>query len=181
MPRKSDALARAISIAGHPFVTATVLMLASARAAWGVTFMLIAIVPVAALMFVQVRRGAWEHVDASNRGERKTLYLVGIAAVLAALAYLVVTQPRSPMTRGVAITAATLLVLAILTRWVKVSLHVFFAALAATTLLDVRPPAGWALAAFVPPLIWSRLHLRRHTPLEVTLGLVAGIVAGLLI
>ena len=172
--------ARAVSILGHPFVTGSLTVLATSGARRGLVFMLIAIVPVAILMVVQVRRGAWQHVDASNVRERPMLYLVGIAASAAAFAYLMFARPDSPLTRGVGIGLGMLIVLAIVTRWIKVSLHVTFAALSATLLLFVRLPVGWAIAALVPLLIWSRLRLRRHTRLEVALGLVAGVATGLL-
>lgn len=175
-------VARAISIVGHPFVTVTVMMLATAGAAPSVlTFLLITMVPVAIVMVVQVRRGKWEHVDASNRGERKLLYVVGIAAIVAAFAYHAVTHPNAPYTRGVLVTLGMLAVFALLSRWVKVSLHMAFAAISATVLLLARSPAGWFVAALVPALLWSRLRLRRHTPAEVVLGLVGGVAAGLLI
>ena len=38
---------------------------------------LFTIVPPGVLMWRQVRRGQWENVDASNRGERPILYVVG--------------------------------------------------------------------------------------------------------
>ena len=52
------------------------------------------------------------------------------------------------------------------TRWIKVSLHMAFAALAATALALMRSPIGYALLLALPALGWSRLVLQRHTPLE---------------
>lgn len=175
-----NAAARAVSILGHPFVTSAVLVLAGGSTRTALTFIAIVTIPIAILMFVQVRRGAWEHVDASNRRERPVLYFVGIAACAAAFVYLTVNQPESPLRMGVGITAAVLVVLAIVTRWIKVSLHVMFAAMSATLLFFMRSPAAWVIGALVPLLIWSRLRLRRHTRLEVVLGLVAGVGAALL-
>ena len=40
-------------------------------------------------------------------------------------------------------------------------------------------PAGWVVTAVIPLLVWSRLVLGRHTPIEVTLGLFFGILAGI--
>lgn len=172
--------ARAVSILGHPFVTGSLTVLATSGARRGLVFMLIAIVPVAILMVVQVRRGAWEHVDASNVRERPMLYLVGIVATAVAFGYLAYMQPHSPLTRAMGVALGMLVTLAIVTRWIKVSLHVTFAALSATLLLLLRLPLGWVMAALVPLLIWSRLQLQRHTRLEVALGLVAGVATGLL-
>lgn len=180
-------VARWISIVGHPFVTATAMVLASgtrssgsaAIASTGAAFVLIAVLPVAILMIRQVRRGAWEHVDASNRRERPMLYIVGIAAVLVWFGYLALTEPRSPLMRGLVVTMVMFLACGILTRWIKVSLHVTFAAYSATTLVFFGSPAGWVIAALVPLLIWSRLRLGRHKPLEVVLGVAIGVSAGL--
>lgn len=173
--------ARVISIVGHPFVTGTAIMLVRSGAKVGALFFLIAIVPVAVLMFVQVRRGAWTHVDASNRGERPALYIVGIGASAAAFALIGLMHPSPVLLRAAGITLLMFTVFAVITRWVKVSLHVSIAALAATILVLAGSAVGWVIAALLPALIWSRLHLKRHTWLEVLVGLAGGIAAGLAI
>ena len=178
--------ARWLSIIGHPFVTVTVMVMArgamtggaAGLASAGGMFVLIVVVPILILMIRQVRRGAWEHVDATHRRERPILYAVGIAAVLVWFAWLAVSDRGSSLLRGLVVTMVMLVFCAILTQWVKVSLHVTFAALSATSLLFVRSPAGWVIAALVPLVMWSRLRLRRHTALEVALGLVIGVVTG---
>ncbi|HYR28910.1 MAG TPA: hypothetical protein VEU30_10620, partial [Thermoanaerobaculia bacterium] len=73
-------LARWISIAAHPFVTGTVMVAAAASIRIAAAFVILAVVPLLVLSFRQVRRGKWEHVDASNRRERPLLYAMGIAA-----------------------------------------------------------------------------------------------------
>jgi hypothetical protein len=167
----SDAVARAISIAGHPFVVATVMILATTGRRIGLAFLAIAVVPLAVLMIVQVRRGKWEHVDASNRGERRSLYVVGLLVALLWVGYLAISARAVPWRAVVVI--AMLLACAVMTRWLKVSLHLFFAAMAAVVVIP--------MAVLVPPLAWSRLHLRRHTAAEVIAGAVMGGVTGLLL
>jgi len=71
-----------------------------------------------------------------------------------------------------------LAVCAVATKWVKVSLHMAFGALATTTLLFLGSPAGWVLLAVMPALAWSRLILKRHRPVEVVIGLFVGIAFG---
>jgi hypothetical protein len=175
----SDAIARAISIAGHPFVTGTVLIAAGAGLAAGLAFLLIAVVPMTGLMFLQVRRGRWEHVDASNKPERRSLYAAGLAIALVWAGYLALFREASPMPKRAMVVIAMLLVCAVVTRWLKVSLHLFFAAMAAAALAMGGMAAGWVVAALVPLLAWSRLHLRRHTGAEVVAGGVMGAVTGL--
>ncbi len=148
-------IARWLSIVFHPFVMVGVMVGAAAAArqtageavrSVGIV-VLFTIVPLAVLMWRQVRRGQWENVDASNRGERPILYIVGGAGVLALLAYVVVIRQQSFMVRGVVATLGMMALSAAATRWVKVSLHMAFAALAATALALARSPIGYAAAA----------------------------------
>jgi hypothetical protein len=139
---------------------------------------LFAILPIAILTIHQVRRGAWANVDASKPRERPILYIVAISSVLALVCYLLVIQPYSILLRGSVVTLALLVVCAIITRWIKVSLHMTAAALTATVLLLLGSPIGWIVMAILPILAWSRLALERHTPAELALGLALGIAAG---
>jgi len=178
-------LARWISIVAHPFVTGAVLAAAfgvrksSGSAVHSVLIIVIAfVVPISVLMVRQVRRGRWTNVDASKPSERPILFAVAFAGLLAALGWLLINDPRSFLVRGMIVFGVFLLVVALVTRWVKVSLHVAFAALAATALCLIHSPVGYVLAAVVPLVIWSRLALVRHTAAEVLVGLVLGVVTG---
>ncbi len=142
---------------------------------------LFTIVPIAALMWRQVRGGQWENADASNRAERPILYAAGGMALAALLAYLMILRPQSVMLRGVATTLGMMAVCALATRWVKVSLHMAFATVAAVTLALMRSPVGYVLLFALPALMWSRLTLQRHTRLEVGLGTMIGAGAGVAI
>lgn len=180
-------IARWVSFAFHPFAMVAVMVAVAAAArqtpgeaarSVGVV-VLFTILPLAVLMWRQVRRGTWENVDASNRAERPVLYLVGGIALVAFLAYLFLAGPESFMVRGVVLILAMTAVCAAATSLVKVSLHTAFAALAATALSLARSPFGYALLLALPAIVWSRLALHRHTPLEVTLGGIIGASAGL--
>ena len=181
-------LARWISILAHPFVMVAVLAAvaalrqSSASAVQSVGLVLLAVVlPVAALMVRQVRRGRWANADASNASERPTLFLVSMAGLVAAVGWLLIFEPESFLVRGLIVVAGFILIAAFLTRWVKLSLHVAFAALSATALSMIGSPVGYALVAVVPVLAWSRLVLTRHNVREVLLGLVLGVVTGILL
>ena len=149
---------------------------------WVLTLVVAAvIVPIAVLMFRQVRRGRWSNVDASNPSERPVLFTVALAGLVAALGWLLLNDPRSFLVRGMLVVAAFLLLAALLTRWVKLSLHVAFAALTATTLCLMGSAVGYALIAVVPLVIWSRLALARHRAHELVVGLVLGVLTGLVL
>lgn len=182
-------VARWLSIIFHPFVMVGLMVGAAAAArqtrgdavrSVGVVA-LFTIVPMAVLMWRQVRRGRWENADASNRAERPILYIVGGMALAALLAYLLLLRPQSFMVRGVVATLGMMAVCGVATRWTKVSLHMAFATLAATALALMRSPIGYALLFALPALVWSRLTLERHMPLEVALGTIIGAGAGVAI
>ena len=181
-----SAAARWVSILGHPFATTLVLVVGtalhfgSAREALRLVLLVtvVALLPVGALMFGQVRRGGWTTVDASERAERPLLFGVGIVALAVLLGTLLVLRPGSFLVRGAAGVLAMLAVCTVATRWIKLSLHMAFGALATTTLLALGSPAGWALLALMPALAWSRLALERHRPAEVALGALVGIAFG---
>jgi hypothetical protein len=183
------AFARWISIVLHPFVTVSVMVGTSAarRAGAGEAARMVGmvalftIVPIAVLMVLQVRRGSWENVDASNARERPVLFGVGVVSFLALLVYLLVVHPKSQMIHGVLFGLGMVVVCAALTRWVKVSLHLAFGALSATILVLAGSLVGWALALTLPLLAWSRLVLKRHRAIELVLGMAVGIATGLAI
>ena len=184
-----SSLARWVSIVAHPFVTTLVLTAAvesrrggpagAVRATAVVAALFV--LPLALLTARQVRRGAWGTVDASSPRERPVLFLVGGAGLLALLAYFARADPGSPLVSGIAGVLAMVAICAAVTPWVKVSLHMAAAALAATVLLWRGLPLGWLLGATLPALGWSRVALGRHQWHEVVAGLVLGASAGAII
>jgi membrane-associated phospholipid phosphatase len=175
----TPSLARWISILAHPFVTASLMALgAGVRSALLVAAF--ATVPLAVLMAMQVRSGRWDNVDASRPEERPALFAVGGIGLLALAVYLAVTQPVSPLLRGLLAPVGLLAGAALVNRWVKVSLHVGFAVLAAATLIQLGSAVGWVLVPVVPILGWSRLVLNRHQPAELVAGGILGLAASLL-
>jgi hypothetical protein len=174
--------ARWLSVLLHPFVMVGIMVgvAAAARqtraeAAGSVGIVtLFTIAPLAILMWRQVRQGRWQNVDASDRADRPVLYGIGGVALVALLAYLFLLQPESFMMRGVVAILAMMAVCAAATRWIKVSLHMAFATLAAAALALGRSPFGYGLLLTLPALVWARLVLQRHTVVEVALGTCIG-------
>ena len=177
--------ARWISILAHPLVMVALLVAvpamrrSSAEAIRSLLVVVIAaVVPIAFLMFYQVRRGRRSNVDASNPSERPILFTFAVAGLVAGLGWLLANDPQSFLVRGMLVSTVFLLVAALLTRWVKPSLHVAFVALAATTLSLLGSAVGYLLVAVVPVVFWSRIALARHRIRELVVGLVLGVLAG---
>lgn len=178
-------LARLVSIAAHPLVTALVLVGAvewhRGRAAAAGSVAAVALLfglPIGVLMGRQVRRGAWGTVDASDPRERPVLFAVGAAALLALLGYLALARPGSGLLRGGLVTLGMVAVCAAALRWVKLSLHLAAAALAATVLVGEGHALGWGIAAGLPLLAWARVAMGRHRWHEVALGTLVGAATG---
>lgn len=181
-----NVVARWVSIVGHPFAMTMVMVWGAAlhfstpREALRILLLvtLIALLPVAVLMVRQVRRGSWTNVDASDRAERPLLFTIGIVALMVLLGAVLVFWPGSFLIRGAVGVLLMLATCAVATRWVKVSLHMAFGALATTILLALGSSVGWVLLVLLPALAWSRLALKRHRPAEVAIGLLVGIAFG---
>jgi hypothetical protein len=180
------ALARAISIVGHPIVIvpAAVLMVASTRGASlqqvcvvGAVFATIGAV-VIGFSWLQVRSGRWSHIDASARSERYSLniLLATICASVAAMLWYVTRKPSLAL--GFAFAAALVVMALLLMKWVKVSLHVAFAAFATVFLWPNRLAVA-AGVVFIATLVWSRLVLGRHVAADIATGLLLGATAGI--
>ncbi len=126
----------------------------------------------------QVRRGRWQHVDASRHEERRTLnrFLL-VALALAAVLGWVAGQPVQ-LALGLILAAALIAVAMLGARWCKLSLHMAFVIYAAILLSQLHP--GWGIAglAFAALMAWSRLKLRRHVPRDLVAGALAGATAG---
>jgi hypothetical protein len=180
-------IARWVSIVCHPFAMSMIMVFGmashfgTAREAFSSLLLvaIIALMPVAVLMVRQVRKGSWQNVDASNIEERPLLFAVGIVALAVLSVAVLVIKPGSHLVRGALCVLIMISACAVVTKWVKVSLHMAFGALATTTLVLLRSPAGWVLLTALPVLAWSRLTLRRHTVSEVTIGLLVGIASAL--
>lgn len=157
------ALARALSIFGHPMLVLplAVVTLALARgervtAVWSAAGFGAFAALVMGYSAWQVRRGRWAHVDASARHERGHLNRFLF----------------------VAMSAAMILAAMATARWCKLSLHMAFAVFAAWLLRELG--TIWTLAAllFAVAVAWSRLALRRHEPRDLVAGAIAGTLAG---
>ena len=177
-----------ISLLAHPFVMVALLVAVAAMrqssrgALHPVILVLVSIVvPVAGLMVRQVRRGRWSNADASNRSERPVLFAVTLSGLIVAVAWLLLSDPQSFLVRGLLVTTGFILFAALLTRWIKLSLHVAFAAMTATALALIGSPVGYGVIAAVPVLAWARLSLARHTLPEVVVGLALGVATGIVL
>jgi len=168
--------ARIVSIAAHPLVLSPLTIALTTRNwRWTAIVAATTILPIAVLIFWNVRRGVWSDFDVSRRDQRSGLYWVAIP-LLILTALLAGGSPQ--FTRGMYAVAALLVIGLAGNRFLKTSMHMMFGAFCAVILARVYP---WSPALSVPLLAllaWSRWRLERHTPVEIAVGLLLGIAAG---
>jgi membrane-associated phospholipid phosphatase len=180
----NPAVARTLSILGHPLLVlpaAALLATATGKGAGSRLLFAAGAFAVLALLIQgwswwQVRRGRWQHVDASQRAERHTLNLVLV--VLLPVAAWLSRQAYPELALGLLCTAAIVALGIVLRRWLKLSLHAACASYAAIVLFVVGPL--WMLAGlvFAALVCWSRLVLKRHSRTDLVVGAMAGLAAG---
>jgi hypothetical protein len=180
------ALARFISLIGHPMLVMPLAALLAARAS-GIdrahalaVSAAIAFVGLLVLGFsgLQVRRGRWRHVDASGKDERRGLniFLLPLFALASVLAWW--RLGVSPLPVALMLAAGVVALAILLSAWCKLSLHMAFVSFAA-----LIPGSSSALLAFGllgVAVAWSRLALHRHVRLDLFAGLLAGVAAGII-
>lgn len=176
-------IARSISVISHPFILSAIATLLSAsrhHASEALTHELILIVAVLGFVAIafsgwHVHTGRWQHLDAVKPDERKVLngFLAALLLISSALAWRYFPEPG--LAYGL-LTASVAIVIALaLSRWLKLSLHSCFAAIAAGILWpsEIALFAGIAITAAV---YWSRLILHRHTLWELVAGSLIGCI-----
>lgn len=179
------AAARAVSIAGHPVVLMFVagMVAASQR---GIAFdhvrdtaVVLATLAGTVVFYtlIQVRAGRWAHVDASARHERASLNMFLAAALLAAATFAGAVMQAVHLCVALMLAAFPVLAALLLSRWVKASLHMAFAAFA--TILVWPSVQAVTIGLLVAVAVaWSRLVLGRHTMPDIVVGALLGFAAG---
>ncbi|HSJ41386.1 MAG TPA: phosphatase PAP2 family protein [Xanthobacteraceae bacterium] len=179
-------IARCLSILGHPLVmipaAVATLMLdgQTPSASLGVLIVGAVAAVVFAFSWWQVSRGHWQHVDASNRGERRSLNLFLATALFLAAAIAFYAIPNRGLSLGLFLSALLITGLLLTAHWVKFSLHASFAVFAVALLWPLN--VGYVLPAGLLALgvCWSRVRLARHTVIEVLGGGLFGAFIGAL-
>jgi membrane-associated phospholipid phosphatase len=180
------AIARALSILGHPLVLVPVAVVTLAlhghtpSAAPVAAVVGVVAVAVLAFSFWQVRRGHWQHIDASNRGERRSLNLFLATALFLSSAVAFYAVPNRGLSLGLLLSALLVAGLLLTSRWVKLSLHASFATFAVALLWPLERWYVVFAGILAVGICWSRVQLARHTVVEVLGGSLLGALFGAL-
>lgn len=178
----STTLARVLSVAGHPFLIIPVLVGITTRdPAWTAVVAALTVLPLMVITSRNVRRGSWSDFDVSRREQRSGLYYVAIPLMAAGALVLAAMGADSGLLRGFVAAGAMLLAGILANRWLKVSMHMMCGGFFAVVLVRLHPWSAAAVVPFFAAVAWSRWKLRRHTPAEIAVGTVIGVLAAIVI
>ncbi|WP_019816299.1 phosphatase PAP2 family protein [Saccharomonospora saliphila] len=179
--------ARGLTEVFAPWVIVIVLSVAVAWAAtrawlptmaWGLLIALTSSVLPMGVIVWGARTGRWDGHHVRDRGGRLVPFVALI--VLSGLGLTLLVLWGAPWTL-IALDVsmlASLLVTGAITAWWKVSMHAAVAAGAVAILAATYTPWAWTALVLVAAVCWSRVRLRDHTPAQVAVGSVAGVVVG---
>ena len=173
------AFARFLSLLGHPFLLIPLTVGAATRSwLWTAVVLASTSLPLTVITLRNVRRGTWSDADVSSQKQRPALYRAAIPVFLAVLALMWWLHASPRMLRSALATGVMLVAGILLNRWLKVSLHMMFAAYCAVVIIDSYPQSAIAVVIFVLAIGWSRWKLKRHTVAEIATGLLLGAISG---
>ena len=178
-PDPLHAVARFLSIVGHPFLVlpASIGGIAVLRGGDPQTGLALAaaFLVVSLAIVLGVRAGRFNDFDVSERERRPGFYALAILVTIVLAARL----RQEPQAFWACVTAgATLIVSGLLNRRIKASLHTVFALYAAGLWFVWSSRAGLLALPVAAAVAWSRLYLRRHSGAEVLVGAAVGLLAG---
>src|SRR5439155_17561859 len=125
-----------------------------------------------------VRSGRWSDSDVSVRKERQRFFPWAVPFSLAGVIVLRLIHAPDYIVGGAFVTLALFVAAWIVNCWLKLSLHALFAFYCAMILFPIG--IVWGATAFAVAVIvaWARLFLRCHTPVELTAGIMLGLLGG---
>ena len=184
---RARTFARFISWIGHPlvFVAASVAVVVGTQLGLHaglpilIALLLSTLVPTAILLLSGLRSGRWSDADVSVRKERQRFFPWAVPFSLAGVLVMYLIHAPAYIIRGGMVTLALFLGSWIVNCFLKLSLHALFAFYCAMILFRIG--GGWGTIAFLLACLvaWSRLFLRRHTPVELIVGIALGLMGGL--
>lgn len=150
---------------------------------WAATLVWLAALGLVTIMAMVVLGIAWARgmvLDADlltpvNLRERSQILLVFVSFVLLLLiASFRLGQPQ-PLHAVLIVILLLGVLVALISNWWKISLHMLGMSLFVTTILLYNVRHWWPIAFLIPMIGWARLTLHRHTPLQLLVGFILGV------
>jgi membrane-associated phospholipid phosphatase len=130
------------------------------------------------ILVIWTRRTHAQELDVSAMADRSQPLLVAtVSYFIGVVALLLVRAPLLTAVVMLGYAVGTLFIFLVNLRW-KISVHAMGVAGPTTVLLFVFGPWGVLLGLLLPPVIWSRVYLKKHTVSQALVGALAGFLLG---
>lgn len=135
----------------------------------------------AAYVVSQLRSGAISDLHISQRSQRTRPLVISLVSAMVTLLLLDLTGAQHTLLKLVFGTLLTMVFLAGITIFWKISFHAAATTGAVVTALWLLGTMAVPLAVLVPLVAWARVELRAHTAAQVICGTVAGAFVSVLV
>lgn len=139
------------------------------------------IVAVALFVIIGVFLGVFSNFDVSKREQRPLLFSFSAFAIFCYLLSLYFLDGPKVLFIAVFAIILGLIIIVIVNRWIKASIHVATATSVLLFISVVYKGYFFLLLFLIPLLAWARVKMKEHTPLEAVIGSVLGIVITLIV
>lgn len=142
---------------------------------WALVSLVFALI-IGVFVYVGMKRGMFSNFDVSIRSQRKPVFIfAGLVVLLYFLLILILHGPRV-LLLGLGVVLLGTIAAEVINKKIKASMHLAVATAFSFVYAIFFGGYFWVLPLVIPASVaWSRIKLRRHSPLEVLVGAAFGL------
>jgi len=130
---------------------------------------------VSGFVLVGVKLKFFNNIDVSNRKQRVILYPFAVAVVLLFAMLIYFQNGPSNLTLGAILFVIALVILDLINRTIKASIHVASVCAFFTGVIYLFGGYSFLLVLLIPLVAWARVVEKKHTPKETIVGAICGV------
>jgi len=139
---------------------------------WAAISLALSVLPVLAVVLLLVHRKKLDAVFENPRRQRTGIYLLASALGIFGWWLLRLLNAPEELEATFAAGTAAVLVFTLINLWWKISVHTaFMTGAAAVLIINYGAPAAW-MVLLIPAVIWARIELKQHTPMQAGVGAI---------
>lgn len=139
------------------------------------------ILAVVIFVIIGVMLGVFSNFDVSKREQRPLLFSFSAFAIFCYLLALLILDGPKVLFIALFAIAVGLVVIIVVNRWIKASIHMATFTSVILFIGIIYKGYSYLLFALIPLLAWSRIKIKKHTPMETVIGSILGIVITLVV
>jgi membrane-associated phospholipid phosphatase len=139
------------------------------------------VLPVVNIMFFSRKYNNSDRMDVVNKEDRMQPLIAGVLGYLVGVILLYLLDAPWPATVLMICYTVVTAAVAVITPYWKISIHTCGVIGPSLGLAFVFWPVGLLYLLILPPVAWSRYVLKKHTPMQLLMGALLGLVLTLII